>query len=215
MTLVVYKFKDLNYIYFLVKFTQFFMNTFLKRLLIILSIIAIGLFIYSAFIENIFAPPLSPKDVAKMELNDLDLKVEYNRPSKRERDIFGALVPFNKVWRTGANEATTFETNKDLIIDGMPLKKGKYTVWTVPMQQRWKVMFNAKQYKWGVNEKMEPMWDPNYDVLETEANVQALETTVEKFTIAFDNTTGNLKLTMAWDQTKIELPVEVAEAKTQ
>jgi hypothetical protein len=185
----------------------------LKRLLIFLSLVALGLFLYSVFVENIFAPRLSPKDTAKIELNDLNLIVEYNRPSKRERNIFGALVPYNKVWRTGANEATTFETNKDLIIDGIVLKKGKYTIWTVPMEESWKVMFNSKQYKWGVNEKMEPMWDPNFDVIETEVPSQKLETTVEKFTIAFDNKTGNLKLTMAWDDTLVEIPL--AEANIQ
>lgn len=181
----------------------------LKRLLIALSIIALGLLIYSVFVENIFAPRLSPKDTAKITLNDLDLKVEYNRPSKRDREIFGALVPFDKVWRTGANEATTFQTNKDLMIDGMLLKKGKYTLWTVPMKSSWKVMFNSKDYKWGVNEKMEPMWDPNFDVIELEVPKQDIDETVEKFTIAFDNKTGNLKLTMAWDQTLIEIPVAV------
>lgn len=181
----------------------------LKRLLIALSIIALGLLIYSVFVENIFAPRLSPKDTAKITLNDLDLKVEYNRPSKRDREIFGALVPFDKVWRTGANEATTFQTNKDLMIDGMLLKKGKYTLWTVPMKNSWKVMFNSKDYKWGVNEKMEPMWDPNFDVIELEVSKQDIDETVEKFTIAFDNKTGNLKLTMAWDQTLIEIPVAV------
>ena len=185
----------------------------LKRLLIVLSILALGLLLYSVFVENIFSPRLSPKDTAKIELNDLNLKVEYNRPSKRERVIFGALVPYNKVWRTGANEATTFETNEDLVIDGMPLQKGKYTIWTVPMKDSWKVMFNSKQYKWGVNEKMEPMWDPNYDVLEIEVATEQLETTVEKFTIAFDNSTDNLKLTMAWDNTLIEVPIVVKKSK--
>lgn len=183
----------------------------LKRLLIVLSILALGLLLYSVFVENIFSPRLSPKDSAKISLNDLDIKVEYNRPSKRERDIFGALVPFNEVWRTGANEATTFSTNKDLIVKGMVLRKGKYTVWTVPMENSWKVMLNSKQYEWGVNEKMEPMWDPNYDVLEIEVPTKELDSTVEKFTIAFDNTTGNLKLTMAWDSTLIEVPIEVSE----
>jgi len=181
----------------------------LKRLLIILSILALGLLLYSVFVENIFSPRLSPKDSAKISLNDLGIKVEYNRPSKRERDIFGALVPFDQVWRTGANEATTFETNKDLTINGMRLNKGKYTIWTVPMANSWKVMFNSKQYEWGVNEKMQPMWDPNYDVLEIEVPTRQIESTVEKFTIAFDNTTGNLKLTMAWDNTLIEIPIEV------
>ncbi|MAX69965.1 MAG: hypothetical protein CMC76_02540 [Flavobacteriaceae bacterium] len=188
------------------------MNTFLKRLLIILAIVALGLLVYSVFVENIFSPRLSPKDSAKISLNDLDIKVEYNRPSKRERDIFGALVPYNKVWRTGANEATTFETNKDLMIEGMVLKKGKYTLWTVPMADAWKVMFNSKQYEWGVNEKMEPMWDPNYDAMEIEVPSEDLDTVVEKFTIAFDNTTGNLKLTMAWDDTLIEIPISIYEA---
>ena len=181
----------------------------LKRLLIVLSIIALGLLLYSVFVENIFSPRLSPKDTAKITLNDLKLKVEYNRPSKRERIVFGALVPFDKVWRTGANEATTFESNKDLMIDGMLLKKGKYTLWTVPMENNWKVMFNSKQYDWGVNERMEPMWDPNYDAMEIEVSAQKIDSTVEQFTIAFDNKLGTLKLTMAWDQTLIEIPLQI------
>lgn len=182
----------------------------LKRILIFLSIVAAALLLYSVFVENIFSPPLSPDDSAAIELNDLKLKVEYNRPSKRDREIFGALVPFDKVWRTGANEATTFSTNKDLIIQGMLLPKGKYTLWTVPTANSWKVMFNSGQYKWGVDEKMEPMWDPNYDVIELELPTQKLGDTVEKFTIAFDNTTGSLKLTLAWDTTKIEVPIQEA-----
>ncbi|SHH37669.1 DUF2911 domain-containing protein [Winogradskyella jejuensis] len=186
----------------------------LKRILIILFIAALGLLLYSVFVENIFSPRLSPKDSAAIELNDLKLKVEYNRPSKREREIFGALVPFNKVWRTGANEATTFKTNKNLIIQGMLLPKGNYTLWTVPMENSWKVMFNSGQYQWGVDEKMEPMWDPNYDVIEIEVPTEKLNTTVERFTIAFDNTTGNLKLTLAWDNTKIEVPIREADSKT-
>jgi hypothetical protein len=181
----------------------------LKRLIIILSIIALGLLLYSVFVENIFASRLSPKDTAQISLNDLKLKVEYNRPSKRERVVFGALVPFDKVWRTGANEATTFETNRDLMVDDMLLKKGKYTLWTVPMEGKWKVMFNSKQYKWGVDEKMEPLWDPNFDVLEIEVDSELIEGTVEQFTIAFDNKLGTLKLTMAWDNTLIEIPLQV------
>ena len=69
-------------------------------------------------------------------------------------------------------------------------------------------MFNSKQYDWGVNEKMEPMWDPNFDAIEIEVLKQSIDETVEKFTIAFDNKTGNLKLTMAWDQTLIEIPMQ-------
>ncbi|MCB4809397.1 DUF2911 domain-containing protein [Tamlana sp. 62-3] len=184
------------------------MNTALKRILVFLSIVALGLLLYSVFVENIFAPRLSPKDTVKFELNDLKLKVFYNRPSKKNRAIFGALVPFDQVWRTGANEATTFETNKNLEVNGMPLAEGKYTLWTVPRDSVWTVIFNSKQYAWGVNAQMQPMWDPNYDVLNIDVPVQKLNTTVEQFTIAFDNSTDNLFLTMAWDDVKISVPLK-------
>ncbi|KAA5822388.1 DUF2911 domain-containing protein [Algibacter amylolyticus] len=184
------------------------MNTFLKRTLILLSIIALGLFLYSTFVENIFAKRLSPKDTVEFKLNDLKLEVFYNRPYRKGREIFGALVPFNQVWRTGANEATTFETNKTLQVNGMPLAAGKYTLWTVPKDSTWNVIFNSKQYSWGVNAEMQPMWDPNYDALNIEVPVQKLPNHVEQFTIAFDNSTDNLYLTMAWDDVKIAVPLK-------
>ena len=184
------------------------MNTFLKRLLILLSIITLGLFLYSVFVENIFAPRLSPKDTVEFKLNDLKLEVFYNRPYKKEREVFGALVPFNEVWRTGANEATTFETNQTLEVQGMLLPMGKYTLWTVPKDTSWTVIFNSKQYAWGVDKEMKPLWDPNYDVLNIEVPVHKLNSPVEQFTIAFDNSTDNLFLTMAWDDVKIAVPLK-------
>ncbi|MCF7560215.1 DUF2911 domain-containing protein [Sabulilitoribacter multivorans] len=184
------------------------MNTFLKRTLIILSIVALGLFLYSVFVGDIFGKRLSPKDTVKFELNDLKLKVFYNRPYKKGREVFGALVPYDQVWRTGANEATTFETNKNLEVGGMPLPEGKYTLWTVPKDSVWTVIFNSKQYSWGVNAEMKPMWDPNYDVVNIDVPVEKLNTTIEQFTIAFDNSTDNLFLTMAWDDTKVSVPLK-------
>ncbi len=184
------------------------MNTFLKRVLILLSLIALGLFLYSFFVENIFSPRLSPKDTVEFKLNDLKLEVFYNRPSKKERVIFGALVPFNEVWRTGANEATTFKTNKNLEVQGNLLPAGKYTLWTVPKDSTWSVIFNSKQYSWGVDNEMKPLWDPNYDVLDIEVPIEKLNTIVEQFTIAFDNSTDNLFLTMAWDNTKVSVPLK-------
>ncbi|WP_100615549.1 DUF2911 domain-containing protein [Confluentibacter citreus] len=191
------------------------MNTFLKWLLIFLSIIVLGLFSYCVFVENIFASRLSPKDTVAYKFNDLKLEVFYNRPSKKGRDIFGALVPLNEVWRTGANEATTFETNKPLKINGMPLPIGKYTLWSVPKDTVWTVIFNSKQYSWGVDTEMKPMWDPNYDVLDVEVPVHKLDKTVEQFTIGFDNTTGDLSLTMAWDDVKVAVPIEEVPEKQE
>lgn len=184
------------------------MNSFLKRTLILLSIIALGLFLYSTFVEDLFAKRLSPKDTVEFKLNDLKLEVFYNRPYRKDREIFGALVPFNQVWRTGANEATTFETNKPLEVKGVQLPAGKYTLWTVPKDSTWNVIFNKKQYSWGVNAEMKPMWDPNYDALNIEVPVQKLNNHVEQFTIAFDNSTDNLFLTMAWDDIKVAVPLK-------
>ena len=184
------------------------MNTFLKRVLILLSLIALGLFLYSTFVENIFAKRLSAKDTVEFKLNDLKLEVFYNRPYKKDREIFGALIPFNQVWRTGANEATTFETNKPLELNGIQLAARKYTLWTVPKDSTWHVIFNSKQYSWGVNAEMKPMWDPNYDVINIEVPVQKLGNTVEQFTISFDNSTDNLFITMAWDDVKVAVPLK-------
>lgn len=189
------------------------MNTFLKRLLIILAIVTVGLFLYSHFVEDVFSKRLSPKDAVKFELNDTKLEVLYNRPFKKGREIFGALVPYDKVWRTGANEATTFTTNKNLMVDGQSLPTGTYTLWTVPKDSIWRVYFNTKEYPWGVDEQMQPMREPQYDLLEVDVPVIDLNNTVEQFTIAFDNTTDNLKLTMAWDHTKVEVPMEVSEVQ--
>lgn len=185
------------------------MNYFLKRLLIGLFLIAVGLFCYSYFVENIFSQRLSPQDSVSFQMNDLKLEVKYNRPSKREREVFGALVPYNEVWRTGANEATVFITNQDLMIDGIFLPQGSYTLWTVPNEEHWQVFFNNKMYPWGVNEAMEAMREPQFDIVDIHVPVSHLDNEVEQFTIGFDNTTGNIFLTMAWDTTKIAIPIEV------
>ncbi len=182
------------------------MNLFLKRIIFLLVIVATGIFIYAY--GDIFKKPLSPKDTVEFKLNDLELEVFYNRPSKRDRDIFGGLVAYNKVWRTGANEATTFETNQALKIGIDSLAAGKYTLWTIPNKDTWHVIFNSKQYAWGVNDAMQAMREAEFDVINIDVPVQSLENTVEQFTIAFDNSTDNLSLTMAWDKTKIVVPLK-------
>lgn len=192
-----------------------FMNSFLKWTLIVLAFIAVGLSVYAIAFEDIFSKRLSPKDTVKFELNDTKLEVFYNRPFKKGREIFGALVPYNQVWRTGANEATTFTTNKDLMIEGKLMPKGEYTLWTVPNDTAWDVIFNTKQYPWGVNEQMQPMREPQFDLIDVKEPVHLLNKNVEQFTIAFDNTTDDLKMTLAWDKTKIEVPMQIIETPKQ
>ena len=152
----------------------------------------------------------SPEATAVFEQNGLSLTVNYCRPSKKGRVIFDELVPFGKVWRTGANEATTFETNKDLVIDGQVLPAGKYTLWTIPGLDTWTVIFNSKQYGWGVNFNGEASMDPNFNVVQTNVVVERLLDPVEMFTIAFD-TSEALFLTLEWDQTHVGVPLQPAQ----
>ncbi len=184
------------------------MNTFLKWILLLVFCAAIATFTYSYFNGGIGSKRASPKKTVSFSVDDLDLEVFYNRPSKKNRDIFGGLVPYNQVWRTGANEATTFETNKALKIGNDSLPKGKYTLWTIPNDTLWTVMFNSKQYSWGVDENMKPMREPGFDIVTIKVQPETIKYEVEQFTIAFDNSTDNLYLTMAWDITKIVIPLK-------
>ncbi len=184
------------------------MNTFLKWLLLLVFFAAIATFTYSYFNGGLGSKRKSPKKTVSFSVDNLNLKVFYNRPSKRERDIFGGLVPYNEVWRTGANEATTFETNKALKIGKDSLPAGKYTLWTIPNDTLWQIMFNTKQYDWGVDENMKPLRQPEFDLINISISPQDIPNTVEQFTIAFDNSTDNLYLTLAWDKTKIAVPLK-------
>lgn len=181
---------------------------FLKRVIWLLIIVMIGIFLYSYLTGGIFKKPLSPKDTVEFKLNDLELEIFYNRPSKRDREVFGGIVPYNKVWRTGANEATTFETNKALKIGNDSLPAGKYTLWSIPNDTLWTVIFNSKQYPWGVDDAMNAMREPKFDVVNINVPVEEMTRTVEQFTIAFDNSTDNLSLTLAWDNIKIVVPLK-------
>ena len=184
------------------------MNTFLKWLLLLVFCLAIATFAYGYYNGGLGSKRASPKKTVSFSVDNLDLEVFYNRPSKKNRDIFGGLVPFNEIWRTGANEATTFKTNRALKIGNDSLPKGKYTLWTIPNDTLWTVMINSKQYAWGVDENMKPMREPAFDVVNISVPTQDIPNTVEQFTIAFDNSTDNLFLTMAWDKTKIAVPLK-------
>lgn len=150
----------------------------------------------------------SPQELVELSKGALNVEVAYSRPFKKEREIFGGLVPFNEVWRTGANEATTFNSNKDLTIGSNTLPAGKYTLWTIPNKDNWTVIFNSKQYPWGVKfSDGKASRDPEADVLTVKVPVEQLPSVVEQFTIAFEES-PQMALTMAWDQTGVSVPME-------
>jgi len=154
----------------------------------------------------------SPEDTVSYNQDELKIEVFYNRPSKKERIIFGDIVTYNEVWRTGANEATTFETNKDILVDGSLLKAGKYSLWTIPMENSWKVIFNSQMYPWGINLDKEAYRDPEFDSLVLERPVEKSQDTWEQFTIAFNEIGEFVEMIMVWDRTKIRVPIKQEEA---
>jgi len=149
---------------------------------------------------------LSPEDHVVFHQDDLSITVFYNRPYKKEREIFGKLVPYGKVWRTGANEATTFETNKDLKIDGSILKAGKYSLWTIPGEESWTVIFNSEHGQWGINSDGQANRNPERDVLKVEALSVKQERVFEQFTIAFETTSEEIEMVLLWDTTLVAVP---------
>lgn len=177
----------------------------LKWTAIVVGVLIVGLFVAFKIIQY-NTKKASPEATAEYKSNGTEVSVFYNRPSKRGREIFGGLVPHGQVWRTGANEATTFTTNRDLTIGGKPLPAGKYTLWTIPQKDAWTVIFNNKQYGWGVDWDSKASREAAADVLQVQVPVEAQNPPLEQFLISFDETTPALVL--AWDQTKVTVPMK-------
>lgn len=125
----------------------------------------------------------SPQETVIYQADGYDIEIEYCRPYKKDREIFGGLVPYGEVWRTGANEPTQFITKSDLKIEGEVLPAGTYTLWTIPGSKEWEVIFNKGAYDWGVDWDNKAMRDPALDVIST--TVQKLRNfkVLEQFTI--------------------------------
>lgn len=163
------------------------------------------------FLMNKHTKSFSPENEVAFDMDDLTVSVVYNRPYKKGREIFGELVPYDAVWRTGANEATIFDTNKDLMIKGSRLKAGKYTLWTVPNKDTWTVIFNSEFGQWGINSKGEANRNPDRDVLTIEVPVSYHETSIEQFTISFEKVGDDAEMVMLWDTTVVAVPISIAK----
>lgn len=151
----------------------------------------------------------SPEKTVTYVQNGLDLSVKYSSPSKKGRDIFGKLVPYDLVWRTGANEPTTFTTTTDIRVIDKKLSAGTYSLWTIPNEQSWKVMFNEEIPDWGVtviSGGKETTRDAEADFVRVEVPVRKLSEPIESFTIDFEDS-GQLSLNLSWDDTKVSIPI--------
>lgn len=161
-------------------------------------------------------PILSPRDSVQIRFNGSPPRnggpataggrifVDYGRPSMRGRVIMGGLVPYNKWWRTGANEATSFITDVDLRLGDTVVPKGAYTLYTLPSAKQWKLMVNRQTGQWGT------VYDPSLDLVRLPMKKRTLKNPVEKFTILLERTgsrSGVLRL--RWERTEVYVPFTV------
>ena len=181
------------------------MNRYLKWTLIVAGSLVVLLFVAYQFMV-MRTKTYSPQETAVYEQGDLRMTVDYSRPYKKGRVVFGGLAPYGEVWRTGANEATLFTTSQDIRIDDQSLPAGTYTLWTVPDEHQWKVLFNKKEYPWGLNFDGTSPHDPTADVVAAEAPVKQPATPVEQFTIRF--TESPLAMVLEWDDAQVSVPIE-------
>ena len=107
----------------------------------------------------------SPAATATGTIGAANLTIKYSSPSVKGRAIWGGLVPYDKVWRAGANTATSIENDKDLKVEGKALPAGKYSIYAIPGEKEWTIIFNSQTGQWGVKSATESSLDPTKDVL--------------------------------------------------
>ncbi|HLR30857.1 MAG TPA: DUF2911 domain-containing protein [Fodinibius sp.] len=154
----------------------------------------------------------SPIAVAKVlhQPSDTYIKIIYGQPYKRERDIFGQLVPYNNVWRTGANEATELTTTDDIFFAGKKIAAGTYSLFTIPRENEpWTVILNDELGMWGDFD-----YKQERDVLRVEIPATEKESVAEAFTIQFtDVADDSTNIVMQWDHTQVSIPIQFLQTQ--
>jgi hypothetical protein len=156
--------------------------------------------VFDAQSQETFKARSSPLAITAMRYKDAYVKIIYSQPQKRGREIFGELVPYGHVWRTGANEATEITLTKDILVNGQMLKAGTYSIFTIPDVDKWTIIFNADVGLWGAYN-----YNLKADVIRIEAPVQLNNTFFEAFTMIFDQNNDVADLLIMWDNVKLSL----------
>ena len=146
----------------------------------------------------------SPPGTADVTLKGKQITIAYSRPSMRGRKIMGELVPYGQVWRTGANEATAFTTPIDLNIGGTNVPAGKYTLWTLPSEDTWKLIINKQTGQWGTE------YHEDQDLARVNMQKSRTAQPVEQFTIKLDKEGSNTaRLTLEWEKASVSTTLKV------
>jgi len=147
----------------------------------------------------------------KKTIEPLIARVIYSRPSMNGRKIFGALIEYGKVWRLGANEATEIEFFKDVLINKIKVKKGRYSLFALPNQNKWTIILNKEIDSWGAF-----LYDSTKDIVRIEAVPELTSQTVEPFTMFFEKINlQNIGLNIFWENTKVVIPIIISKTATK
>ena len=171
-------------------------------------VLALSILTFNVIAQNVKTPAPSPTQTIKQDFALSSIEVNYSRPAAKGRKIFGELVPFGKIWRTGANSQTLVTFGEDVTVGGKLLKAGKYTLLTIPNSTEWEIIFCKP-------ETSAPTYKPESEVVRFKAKVNALPFAVENFIIMFSTQTSNsATISMVWEKTEVEFDV-VADIDTK
>lgn len=178
----------------------------MKKIIFVLASL-IASYVLNAQVKT---PAPSPHCTISQVVGLTDVSIDYSRPSSKGRAVFGDLVPFGKLWRTGANANTTVSFSEDVVINGNTLKKGKYALFTTPKADMWEVVFYSDTDNWGTPEE----WNANKVAVLTNVNPVNLNTNVESLTIGVGNLTNDsATLDISWEKTMVSVKFEVPTKK--
>ncbi len=160
---------------------------------------------FSMFAQ-VSTPPTSTKSEIHQAVGLTDVSIDYSRPNMRGRLVFGDLVPYGRIWRTGANMNSVVTFGSDVEIDGKTLKKGSYAIYTIPKVEEWEVIFYKDTNNWGTPEK----WDDSKIALSTKVKVQNTDRKLETFTIGINNVNIDYAdLDIAWERSLVSVRFKV------
>ena len=172
------------------------------------SLLFLPLFFVSILgFSQIKTPSASTKSEITQMVGLTEIVINYNRPSKKGRNIFGNLVPYGKIWRTGANSGTEISFSTDVTINGQNIKEGTYSIFSIPNKDSWEIILYADTDLWSVPRN----WDETKIIFQSNFKTNMNNgKSVETFTISFDNITNNdFDLVFSWDDTYVIVPINV------
>ena len=177
----------------------------MRKAIAIVSIVcvAVALFVLVVHAQQDKSKRPSPPATATLDLGGgKSITIDYSSPRLKGRSVGNEVAPYGQVWRTGANESTTFVTSSDLTVGGTPVPTGNYTLFTIPNKDKWVLILSKKTGEWGTNYP-----GPSNDLARIDMKVSTLPSPVEDFTISLDKTSNGGTLNLEWGTTRASVPI--------